>query len=339
MLSPTEIRTQITHQIVEALTNGNLPPWRRPWANDPNAAGLHTSLSSGNPYRGINQLLLQLAASHHGFQSKWWGTFNQIKASGGYVCRGRKGDKDHSLEADQPQADKRTMVKRSMTTFSSCGSFTSSTPSRRAASSSTESVLPNRRRTPASGTNTPMPWSRPRVPTSAMAATKRSTGRQRTSSKCRTAISSRSPESFYETTFHELCHWTEKRVGFDRSQAENTYALGELVAEIGSCFLMGELGLPTTSNLTNHAAYLESWLTGMNGDAKVHLSGRCPSHQSCRICDEFQSKSCRNHRARRRRRSRSEDTGVLFASIGPQVPVSTCCWPVKGEKLVSEDTV
>jgi antirestriction protein ArdC len=77
-----------------------------------------------------------------------------------------------------------------------------------------------------------------------------------------------SPEAFYETSFHELCHWTEKRVGFDRSQAENTYALGELVAEIGSCFLMGELGLPTTSNLTNHASYLKSWLTGMNGDPR-----------------------------------------------------------------------
>ena len=53
--------------------------------------GLNTSLSTGNPYRGINQLLLQLAAGHHGFQSKWWGTFNQIKASGGYVLKGEKG--------------------------------------------------------------------------------------------------------------------------------------------------------------------------------------------------------------------------------------------------------
>jgi antirestriction protein ArdC len=77
-----------------------------------------------------------------------------------------------------------------------------------------------------------------------------------------------SPEAFYETSFHELCHWTEKRVGFDRSQAENTYALGELVAEIGSCFLMGELGLPTTTTMTNHVAYLESWLKGMNGDPR-----------------------------------------------------------------------
>jgi antirestriction protein ArdC len=86
MQSPNEIRQQITSQIVEALTNGNLPPWRRPWTNDPNG-GLNTSLSTGNPYRGINQLLLQVSAGRSGFQSRWWGTFNQIKASGGSDSR------------------------------------------------------------------------------------------------------------------------------------------------------------------------------------------------------------------------------------------------------------
>jgi antirestriction protein ArdC len=89
MQSPNEIRSQITSQIVEALSNGNLPPWRRPWANDPNA-GLNTSLSTGNAYRGINQILLQLSAGRSGFQSRWWGTFRQVKASGGYVLRGEK---------------------------------------------------------------------------------------------------------------------------------------------------------------------------------------------------------------------------------------------------------
>ena len=77
-----------------------------------------------------------------------------------------------------------------------------------------------------------------------------------------------SPESFTETAFHELCHWSEKRVGFDRTQAENTYGFAELVAEIGSCQMMAELGLPTTTNLSNHASYLKHWLDGMAGDAK-----------------------------------------------------------------------
>ena len=56
--------------------------------------------------------------------------------------------------------------------------------------------------------------------------------------------------------------------GPDRSQPEHTYALGELVAEIGACFLMGESGLPTTDNLDNHAAYLKHWLKGMCDDPK-----------------------------------------------------------------------
>jgi hypothetical protein len=30
MLSPSEIRLQITRQIVEALTKSNPPPWRKP---------------------------------------------------------------------------------------------------------------------------------------------------------------------------------------------------------------------------------------------------------------------------------------------------------------------
>ena len=37
--------------------------------------------------------MLQLSATRHPFQSKWWGTFNQVKASGGYVCRGQKATK------------------------------------------------------------------------------------------------------------------------------------------------------------------------------------------------------------------------------------------------------
>ena len=110
-----------------------------------------------------------------------------------------------------------------------------------------------------------------------------------------------SAEAFYETSFHELCHWTEKRVGFDRSQAENTYALGELVAEIGSCFLMGELGLPTTSNLTNHAAYLESWLKGMNGDPKFIFRAAAQASKAVEFVLSFSRNPVASRRARRRR--------------------------------------
>jgi len=40
------------------------------------------------------------------------------------------------------------------------------------------------------------------------------------------------------------------------------------VAEIGACLTMGELNLPTTTNLENHAAYLQNWLAALKADSK-----------------------------------------------------------------------
>lgn len=69
---------------------------------------------------------------------------------------------------------------------------------------------------------------------------------------------------FHETIFHELVHWTEhpSRLDWNRSQqGKHAYSLGELIAEIGACYLCAELGVPTSENLDNHAAYLKSWLS------------------------------------------------------------------------------
>ena len=41
--------------------------------------------------------------------------------------------------------------------------------------------------------------------------------------------------------------------------------MGELIAEIGGCFLASELGLPV-SDQTNHVAYVEHWLQAMKND-------------------------------------------------------------------------
>jgi antirestriction protein ArdC len=41
--------------------------------------------------------------------------------------------------------------------------------------------------------------------------------------------------------------------------------MGELIAEIGGCYLASELGLPV-SDQTNHAAYIQNWLQAMKND-------------------------------------------------------------------------
>jgi antirestriction protein ArdC len=86
------IRSTITNTIIESLeAGGGLPPWRKPWAADPNSLDLATSLSTGRAYQGINQLVLQVVAGmKRGYQSRWFGTFNQIKAAGASVKKGEK---------------------------------------------------------------------------------------------------------------------------------------------------------------------------------------------------------------------------------------------------------
>jgi antirestriction protein ArdC len=70
--------------------------------------------------------------------------------------------------------------------------------------------------------------------------------------------------SYYETAFHELAHWSEVRIGWDRTS--ESYSNGELIAEMTASYLSTELGVPQGESLGNHIAYLKSWLEGMRGD-------------------------------------------------------------------------
>lgn len=84
MASQQQVRETITNQIIAALESGGVPPWRRPWRVGPNS-GSPVNVVSKKAYRGINPLLLDLAAARHGLTSRWWATFNQWKNLGGKV--------------------------------------------------------------------------------------------------------------------------------------------------------------------------------------------------------------------------------------------------------------
>jgi antirestriction protein ArdC len=70
------------------------------------------------------------------------------------------------------------------------------------------------------------------------------------------------------TTFHELCHWSEhpSRLNWSRKEKENTYGMGELVAELGACYLARELEVPVET-AGESAAYLKHWIAAMKGDS------------------------------------------------------------------------
>ena len=156
MANQTEIRQQITDQIIESLADGNLPPWRKPWSNDPNA-GLNTSLSTGESYRGINQLILQLSAARQEFQIQMVGDVQPDQQLWCQCSPGTKGDEDHPLEAlkrkrhneQGKEVDDSFLVMREFCVFNAEQTTgTRSIPSW---------LCSTRQRTPVNAMNTPMP--------------------------------------------------------------------------------------------------------------------------------------------------------------------------------------
>ena len=78
---------------------------------------------------------------------------------------------------------------------------------------------------------------------------------------------------YYATLMHETVHWTGhpsrnnrpqdgRRKAPDGSPPQKAYAREELVAEIGSAFLMGIMGLEPQVR-EDHAVYLKSWFTSL----------------------------------------------------------------------------
>src|SRR6185437_5075518 len=74
-------------------------------------------------------------------------------------------------------------------------------------------------------------------------------------------------KEYYATALHEIGgHWTEKRLGWTGS-----YALGELRAEIASAYLLAELGVPQSDDLSNCQSYLSWWLAALKEDPSCIL--------------------------------------------------------------------
>src|SRR3989440_6069092 len=86
-----DIYARITAKIVAALEDG-VRPWLKPW-NAEHAAGRITRplRAGGQPYKGINVLMLWAAAVSQNFAAPIWMTFNQAKELNGNVRKGSKG--------------------------------------------------------------------------------------------------------------------------------------------------------------------------------------------------------------------------------------------------------
>ena len=84
--------SRITDRILAELEQGTRP-WIKPWSGGNMAAsGQPRPLrATGQPYRGINVLLLWMEAQASGFVSPSWMTYKQAQALGAQVRKGERG--------------------------------------------------------------------------------------------------------------------------------------------------------------------------------------------------------------------------------------------------------
>jgi antirestriction protein ArdC len=91
MSTKQDVYTRITGKIIADLERGTRP-WLQPWQAAHQAGPVSRPLrASGQPYRGVNILVLWDAGLTHGFCCPFWLTYKQAQELGGQVRQGQKG--------------------------------------------------------------------------------------------------------------------------------------------------------------------------------------------------------------------------------------------------------
>jgi antirestriction protein ArdC len=265
MLSQTEIREKVTNQIIKALQSGPIPFWRKPWSLDTNA-GYPTNAVSRKPYRGINNLILSLK----NFDSKWFATYNQWQSLG---CQVRKGEKGTPIILFKP-------VHKVIINDNGEEEVQSFTLMRMWSVFHISQVDGDKRPFQTTTQHTKHPFMDYQPAEKAIAATKANIhygGEHAFYSAEYDFIQMPPKESFqkthefYGTLTHELIHWTGHKSRLNRLNklarfGNESYAIEELVAELGSSFLLAELDIPQSNDLNNITAYLNHWLKILKQD-------------------------------------------------------------------------
>ena len=85
-----DIYSRVTDKILADIAKGELT-WRKPWKAGHLAGRINRPLRhNGQPYNGINVLMLWGAAVEKCFTSPYWMTFKQAADLGGNVRKGEK---------------------------------------------------------------------------------------------------------------------------------------------------------------------------------------------------------------------------------------------------------
>ena len=276
-----DVYTRVTDQIIAELERG-VRPWLKPWNAEHAAGRISRPLRhNGQPYQGINVLMLWASAELAGFNCPHWLTFQQAKQLGGFVRKGEHGSpvvfastfKRSETTEEGAEVEAEIPFLKEYTVFNA----------------SQVEGLPERFYELAQPPLETM--QRIEQAEAFFANTKADirTGGTRAFYALEPDYVQMPPfecfkdaESHAATLAHELTHWTRHSSRLDRDLGRKRfgdagYAMEELVAELGSAFLCADLSI-TPEVRDDHASYIGNWLEVLKNDKRAIFSAA--SHAS-----------------------------------------------------------
>ena len=258
-MSQTVYQT-VTNRIIEQLEKG-ATPWVKPWRVDSTA---DKNISTQEPYRGVNRLLLGMSAMCAGYSTPVWGTFDQWQKIGAHVRKGEKGTQIIKYQPMTKGKDKTTGEEIHYNLIKAFWVFNA------------EQVEGIRIEAPNPDN---APFNAIEHAETLLAASGAVIGHGGDAafyvpSADKIQLPNKSAfdneGSYYATAFHELTHWTGHETRCNRNLkgkfGNSEYAFEELVAEMGAAFLCAENRI---QGELRHAGYIGHWLKCLRDDSKA----------------------------------------------------------------------
>jgi antirestriction protein ArdC len=265
-----DVYQRVTSAIVSAIEAG-AGSYRMPWTVRRDKGFSPISVGSAKPYRGVNTVVLWSQSQAKGYGSALWGTYNQWAELGAQVRKGEHGSPvvywgtfESNRAGDSEDGDshaERRLFAKGYAVFNA-----DQVDGLRLPKAFEPKLSHNERIARAECFFAPLAevrdggnraFYRPDMPEAVFMPG-----------------FDQFPQAkdYYSTLAHETAHWSghESRCARDLKGrfGSESYAMEELIAELGSAYTMAHLELELTPRL-DHAQYIQSWLKALRNDKRA----------------------------------------------------------------------
>jgi len=277
----TDVYQVVTDCIIEALNMG-VKPWVCPWKCNSAVSGIPSNFITGTAYSGMNIMLLWCCAAKQGFNDSRWLTYKQAQEQGAQVRKCEHGTtaifyKTLEKEAEDGEIEKIPMLK----------TFTVFNVEQIDGLEMSAEIEPLE-----VGEFDPL---------GQVEALFQRTGANITERGLQAFFKPLTDEiwlperhlftdaaNFYATGLHELTHWSGAKSRLNREIkgkfGSKGYAFEELIAELGSAFLMADLGVVGE---VQHESYIASWLKSLKNDKRYIFKAASAASKAHRYLMRF----------------------------------------------------